>query len=370
MKVEILPDETSPSNDAGGSGIVRSRPKGSLAERARDAMSKLRDGHEAAQAAAEPEDVPEVPAPRVKRAERGTNGRFQPVDDDGGNAPPAPDVVNQDDITTRPDVPKPRIAKLERLEARAAEERKRRSVDQGERDLERQRQELTRQQQEFHTQRSQFEDALNRGDPAMLRALIDRAGPDMISEYIMTEADPARKAARAAQQQQRNLPAPPSDERVARLEKQLEQFIGARQQQDIEAKFIARIEQVADHPEGAAPLTAKLLAADQKMLFRKARAAFLELQAEKKPFDDDDIIVKIEEELAMFATLGSTPKQAPSHEPDDDRRTPPPQRRSPAEAPARTSVVRTQRSPHDTPAVRLAKRMRAAQQVIASGNRR
>lgn len=368
MTVEILPDDASPSNDAGGSGIVRSRPKGSLAERAREAMSKLRDGHEAAQAASDTDDAPEPAAPRVKRAERGTNGRFQPVEDEG--APPPAPVVDQDDITTRPDVPKPRIAKLERLEARAAEERKRRSADQTLRDVQRQQQELARQQQEFHTQRSQFEDALNRGDPAVLKALIDRAGPDAISEYIMSEADPARKAARAAQQQQRQAPPAPSDERVARLEQQLQQFIGARAQQDGEAKFRARIEQVADHPEAGAPLTARLLKADPKMLFKKARSAFLELQAEQKPFDDDDMIMKIEEELALFATLHSSTQQARSQEPDDDRRTPPPQRRSPADAPARASVARTQRSLNDTPAVRLAKRMRAAQQVIASGNRR
>lgn len=288
------------SNVDAGRVTVRTEPSEDVNVRARNLMAKIREASMAA------------------------TGQDDGAEPDADVAPADPIEVPDESPAAKP-VKKLAAPTVDELAAKAKAERERlklRRTETNERtQFEAERAQFQQQVAAFQKAREQHDGkikALESGDPAALRELLERLGGDAVADFMLAEADPSRRAAREAQRAQKPETKSALEERFEQLEARINEDYTARQRAANEASFQARVAQVnfaAD--EGGAPLAAALMAKNPARAMKMAYEAMNELARPDPrtgiviPFDDDAIIAKMEEELSGFAPLFANGTQAP-----------------------------------------------------------
>lgn len=257
---------------------------------------------------------------------------------------PLDDVSDGDDLGDTPSTPETPAAKraaaakgdedpeaekpkkrLEGLEARAKAERDRvkgrRDASQEIAEARRVQAEARQQMQEVQQLRAQLQQqaaqfkALESGDPAAIKRLLDLASPDAVVDFIVTEGDPVRKAQREAERAAKAAmqQAPQADAKVAALEAKLQEFISEQSRTRNESAFKARIAEFADVEDGC-PLAAAAFADPDLAGEVMARTYAIAERAAARglAFNDDDLIVWLEKDLAKYAKLHASRQQAPT----------------------------------------------------------
>jgi hypothetical protein len=219
-------------------------------------------------------------------------------------APPDPDKERKDRLA--------RAAQLERDNVRA-----KMALAHKERELRHHADQLAQKEQAITTREGStqaLEKALN--DPAALLSLLaERVGPEKLSHWLVEQSQPEKVAehrARAVAGQVSEEVKKLREELASlRAEKTREQE-GARaaaNRQEAEKHFSTRIEQVREE----APHVARMLAGRPGDLLRMAWEVDRELSREGLHYNQDDIILKLEERLGAFASAlhGSSQQAAP-----------------------------------------------------------
>lgn len=278
----------------------------------------------------------------------------------------------------RPGKPKPaaepptKLSKIkEKLDSERARLKTKRAEDNQRSSIEEERAALRAEAAAFKQLREQLHERVSKidpDDPVALERILEKLGGERVSKFIVAQGDPAIRA----QQQQQVAPPPRSqeeDDRVARLEAQVNQYFAGQKKQADEQAFVSRVSSLGHDDEGGAPFTAALMSKSPAKAMKMAYAVMADIVEEKqragKPvvFDDDDIIIKMEEELSEYAALrnpspqkqasglSSRTRQTEQDEPD------------PADAPAadeRVTKTRSKLSPKEA----LARRVEAARRQM------
>jgi len=332
-----------------------------------------------------------APAKVTGKPGRALNGQFQSrlravskpadseLDVDGGEETTAP-ADDPNETPTLPDSPKAKPSRLDRLADRAKKEREKRSADMTLRDAQRERQQIAQERQQLAQARATLDQqmqALRSGDPNLLDALLGQIGPERVSQFLLRESTPEARAARAANGHappQYAAPAqhqPAGDDRLARLEAKIDQFVGAQQQAKTEAQFqdMIRGASTFEYGKGGTPMTARLLEKNPARVMKLAKQAYLDLQSMRQPFDDADIALMVEEELQGLSALYAPKEAPPAKAPNARTPAPSPLRIAPVDAPTKPALA-VQRRPEDSPSARLARRTENAMRALNQMNRR